>query len=376
MSNTPRKKTLLVDGNSLFKTVFEASYTKFLKSSDEAETHKFVSNINGIYAFLMKLRIILDQGSYNNLRIAFDSSQSGSLRRDVYPDYKLKRKGKKNLMNEEQEFKESLSKRQKTKLKDYLSHFCHIYEDAVVEADDVIALYVQNKDPKEIITIVTGDVDIMQLIGDKVDVLYLNKQFKTKTHAVLKYEKLHYSQRKHLTFDSKKFKAFFGFPPENITTIKTICGDDSDEIKNIKLVRETSLFNVVPELATKVMTVEEVLVKCRELAKTELKGKNKTVVKNILEGITDGIQGKEILSINYRLVNLKSDEFITKECKDNLDEIGFLSDYKFKAIDSVGLFKKMQEDGIYKHIQGNFRSSMKTSKPLKRFFKPFLKILK
>ena len=301
MTKIKRKRTLLVDGNSLFKTTFEASYSQFIKSSNVELTSRFISDINGIYSFLMKLRITLDQGSYNNLRITFDSKNSGALRRAVYSDYKISRKQKQNL-TEEEEFKKYSIEKQKRRLKEYLTHFCHWYEDEVVEADDVIAYYVKNKEANELIDIMTGDMDIMQLIQPNVNIIYLNKQFKTKTPIVEKYEKQSYNQRKHLTFDRKLFIKYFDFPPENITLIKTICGDDSDDIKNVKAVRETSLFNVFPEIKEKVVTIEEVLSKCKTILENNTDKKSLKVAKHILEGVTDGVQGKDIIDVNYRLV--------------------------------------------------------------------------
>jgi 5'-3' exonuclease len=374
MAKKNKKRTLLVDGNSLFKTTFEASYSQFIKSSDTDLTKRFISDINGIYSFLMKLRITLDQGTYNNLRITFDSKNSGALRRAVYSDYKISRK-KPELLTEEEQFKQYSLDKQKSRLQDYLTHFCHWYEDEVVEADDVIAYYVRNKEENEVIDIMTGDVDIMQLIQKNVSVIYLNKQFKTKTASVKKYEKLPYNQRKHLKFDRKLFIKFFDFPPENIPLIKTICGDDSDDIKNIKSVRETSLFNTFPEIKDRVVTIDEILDKCKNILSEENGKKPTKVAKHILEGITDGVQGKDIININSRLVDLSSDEFMTEECKSNLAQNGFLSNFKYEANDSIGLMNKMQEDGIYEHIKDNFKHYSGSSQPIKKFFKPFLKTI-
>ena len=157
-----------------------------------------------------------------------------------------------------------------------------------------------------------------------------------------------------------------GFPPENIVLIKTICGDASDDIKNVKSIGEKTLFNIFPEISKEIVTLEEIKSKCQMILDSDSGAIPTKVAKNILEGITDGVQGSDIININDRLVDLTNHEFITEECIDNLNKIGFLSEHKYKAIDSPLLLKKMQDNGIYEHITQEYTS-------LKKFFKPFLK---
>lgn len=305
------------------------------------------------------------EGNYNCLKIAFDSNESGSLRTEVYPDYKISRK--KTLLTEEEDMKKVSFNKQKKRLQDYLTHFCYWYEDSCVEADDVIAYYVQNKEDSEKITIMTGDMDIMQMIGKDVEILYLQKSFSTKTRAVERYEKEPYFKRKHVIFNKSKFKKFFGFPPENIVVIKTVCGDNSDDIKNIKGIKETTFFKLFPKAQESIFTVDDMIQKTNEIISTD-GAKYKAQATRIAEGETDGIQGKDIININKRLVDLNLDEFITSECISNLQKNGFLSGFKYKSVDSLLLLNKMKQDGIYDHINYN-------NLTIKSFFKPFLKTM-
>jgi 5'-3' exonuclease len=344
-------KTLLVDGNSLLKNSFEATIS----------TEEYKKNFNGIYLFLLKLRIILDSDSYSHLKIVFDGEKSGSLRREVYPEYKLKRHTKeKTEFEKEKSFKFNY---QKTALKEYLSYFCNVYEDKCVEADDIIAEYIRRKSSNERVTIVTGDFDILSQISSMVDIYYLNKSFKYKTRVVERYEKE--GIRKNLIIDHKNFKKIFGFPYENIILIKTICGDNSDEIKNVKGVKETSLFNCFPDIQKKPLKIEDILEQCKIINESDTTVLKK-IKQNILEGITDGLQGKDILKINSRIVDLSNEEFITEECINNLNEIGFFSKEKFVPKDSTLMVEKMKESGLLDFI--NYKS-----KNIKYFFKPFLK---
>lgn len=356
--NKKLMKTLLVDGNSLLKNSFEATLS----------TEEYKKNFNGTFLFLLKLRIILDSDRYTHLKVVFDGNRSGELRRAIYPEYKLKRLQKKLYSVEDE--KSLKYQQQKADLKFYLEFFCNVYEDDIVEADDIIAYYVENKAKDEKITIVTGDFDILQRISKDVNVYYLNKTFKVKSRTVERYEKN--EDRKNLLIDHKNFKKIFGFPYENIKIIKTICGDDSDEIKNVKGVRETTLFGMIPAILEKVLTISEIKSICLNLLNPSnvlIESTPKihlNACKNILEGVTDGSQGKQILEINERIVDLNNFEFLTEQCIKNLTETGFLSKETFKSSNSVSMVKRMTESGILEHIN-------KKSKDLKYFFKPFLK---
>jgi 5'-3' exonuclease len=370
-------KTLLVDGNSLFKNSFEAT----------RNTKEYEKNINGVLLFLSKLRSIVDSDRYSHLKIVFDGEKSGSLRRNLYSAYKLKREERK--LNAEETEKNQKYKSQKEELKSYLKHFCLVYEDKVVEADDVIAYYVRNKPSNEKITIVTGDFDLLQLISKDVDVYYLNKKFKNKTREVERYEKD--KDRVHLIIDHKNFKKFYGFPYENIAIIKTICGDESDEIKNVKGIKETTLFNLFPVLKEKVLNLEEIKHICLNfvknadvisndkekfsLLKEDLKQKGLKYqsmynsYQNILNGITDGVQGNNILEINKRIVDLANLEFITDECILNLKNLNYFSDEKIEAKDATEMISKMKKTGIHDAIVDKYKS-------INYFFKPFKKTFK
>ena len=182
-------KTLLVDGNSLLKNSFEATIS----------TEEYQLGINGIYWFLYRVRFLLDTEKYHRFKVVFDGKDSGRLRKDVFAGYKASRKDKKD---EDVDKYESF-KSQKTALKAILSHLCPVIEDDIVEADDIIAYYVTNKQSEEKVTIVTGDFDLTQLISPTVNVYYLNRKFKNKTRTVERYEKN--DDRRSMIIDHKNF---------------------------------------------------------------------------------------------------------------------------------------------------------------------------
>lgn len=347
---TERLKTLLVDGNSLFKNSFEPTY-------------KSLPDFGGIYTFLNKIRYILDNDNYNRLRIVFDGNEKGILRRLVYPSYKENRLQANNIQLSQLELdKKEAFNMQKSILKDYLTHFAYFYEDKVVEADDIIAKYIELAQPNELITIVTGDVDLMALISEKVDVFYLNKTFKNKTKTVQKYEKD--ENRKNLVINHKNFHKYFGYTHKNIPIIKTICGDTSDCIKNVKGVKEKTLFKHIPKITQHYLDIPRLLDECKiELLSEDI---NETKEKFLLNILGDKQKGHKILELNHRVISLENKEFITTNCIENLKKSGFLSTNKYKPIDNVGLVRKLQTNGLQEHI-------VKYHKSLHYFFKPFKK---
>lgn len=345
-------RTLFIDGNSLFKTSFEATY-----NSEDFNA----KNLLAVAAFLLKVQSLLDYGNYSLLRIAFDGNHKGVLRRFVYPHYKKSRLTPKNESPYDKEKRLDFNN-QKERLKTILSYFVATYEDEKVEADDIIALYVLGKDETEKITIATGDVDIMQLLQPNVEVYYLNKKFKFKSSKTDKVDQFQ-------TITHKNFHKFFGYPSENIVLIKSICGDNSDDISNVKLVKETSLFNAFPQIQQTPCSIQNILTECASKLNDDNIGKvQQRTYNNILNGVTDGIQGKHILTTNERIVNLKNHEFITETCKKNLQSINFLKREKFQANNGNLLMLNLKSDDLFIILT-------EKHKTINNFFKPFYKTI-
>lgn len=342
-------KTLMVDGNSLFKNSFEPT----------VNSKEYEKNFNGIYLFLLRLRKILDSDRYTHLKIVFDGKNSGSLRRNVYPEYKFKREEKKR--NSEVTEKSEKYDFQKKRLKTYLDYFCYTFEDDEVEADDIIAYYVKNKNPEEKITIVTGDFDLLQLISKDVEAYYLNKSFKNKSREVQRYEKN--ENRGNLIITYKNFKKIFGFPHENIALIKSICGDTSDEVKNIPGIKETTLFKLFPELNKDILSINKIKTNCLNLLQNP-DVKSKSDIKKYTE-----ISESTLINENFRIVDLNNTEFISESCKQKLSESNFFSNDKYLSKDPVSLLKELKADKLDIHINNNYNT-------LKNFFKPFSKTFK
>lgn len=170
-----------------------------------------------------------------------------------------------------------------------------------VEADDLIAYYVNHKKPNERIVIMSNDRDLTQLIGDDVII---------------------YVQQKKKFINKKNHVEEMGYSHENVLLKKMICGDTSDSIKGIKGVGEITLLKNYPELKDRKVTLEEVIEKARKINEQRTVEKKKPLqwAKNIVEGVTDGVQGDRIYEINRKIIDLRN-PLLTDEAKELMDSM-------------------------------------------------------
>ena len=74
--------TLIVDGNALLKLGFHG-----LKNLSYEDNH-----IGGVFHFLNKIRIEIDQNHYEKVVVFWDGEKNYTSRRKIYENYKIRRK--------------------------------------------------------------------------------------------------------------------------------------------------------------------------------------------------------------------------------------------------------------------------------------------
>jgi 5'-3' exonuclease len=198
--------------------------------------------------------------------------------------------------------------------------------DEKVEADDFIAYLCKVSRDVENITVVTSDMDIAQLVGENVR-LYL----------------LHL--KKYIT--TSNFKEQFGYHHENIALMKILCGDSSDNIKGVKGLGEGTLFKHFPQLTERKVTLDEIIKYASELQKERLDNKKKKlkVIENIINGITDGVQGEDLYNINRQLIDLTTP--LVSETA--LEDVNLLISSPLSNDRSIkNAYKMLKNDGIDK----------------------------
>ena len=307
--------TLLLDMNSIMKMCLVDK-----RMNNKGEEYGM------IFCTLRVIGNLLQKKDFKFCVACYDGYNSGVLRYNYYNDYKanrdkhyemasgvsdydkyinnyckniLKHRNKKEVKRIETD--DECFQRQREILQDILENLCirqFIFDD--VEGDDLIAYYVQHKNKNERVVIVSGDRDLTQLINDEVcQYIPSLKKFVSPKNSI---EEL-------------------GMTHENTLVKKIICGDVSDNIKGIKGLGEQTLLKLFPEMKDKKVTLEAVVERSKELLEERKADKKKPLksLENIVNGVTDGIQGKDIYKINKKIIDL-SEPLLTDEAIETLNE--------------------------------------------------------
>lgn len=312
------QNTLLVDGNALFKTGFFGAKDQYNQNGE---------HIGGVYSFLTILRKILTEDLYHRVYVFWDGNFSGKLRYDIYEPYKSGRG--KDYKNGTQPIDESELK-QRRMIWEYLNEmYVRQLKHEVIEGDDFIAYYCLTKKENEKITIVSNDRDMAQLISRDVKIYFLDLK---------------------VYVDSSNFSSYFCYNQENSVLIKTMAGDTSDSIKGIKGLGEASIIKLFPMVRERKVLLTEIIESAiqQQLTRKENKQKPLKVLDNIINCVTDGVQGDKLYEINEKLVNL-SRPMMT------LDGIRELEQLIDGTLDSSGRDLKnvlimMKRDGLEQEI--------------------------
>lgn len=320
-------KTLLVDGDNLFKIGFHGV----------KELYNDGAHVGGVYHFINTLRRFLDEHNHDKVVVFWDGDSNSSIRKGIYPQYKGNRRQDMN------DYKYESYLHQKARVKTYLEEiFVRQVEMANNEADDLIAHYCKIALQENII-IFSGDKDLTQLISERVTI---------------------YSpvQKQYFRNGDKISINKVDIPHQNVTVCKIFTGDKSDNIDGIEGLGEKTLVKLFPQMLEKSCTVEELL----DIARNIPQKKPIKSLSNILTGKTkSGILGEEFYKINSKIVDLTS-PLITDEGKQLVEQI------HTDTIDPAdrgykNLMRLMMEDGLFNYLPKNDDAWV-------NFLKPFMKL--
>ena len=320
-------KTLLVDGDNLFKIGFHGV----------KELYNDGAHVGGVYHFINTLRRFLDEHNHDKVVVFWDGDSNSSIRKAIYPQYKGNRRQDMN------EYKYESYLQQKARVKTYLEEvFVRQVEMINNEADDLIAHYCEIATEEKII-IFSADKDLTQLISERVTIYSpIYKQY-FKNGDKISINKV-------------------DIPHQNVTVCKIFTGDKSDNIDGIEGLGEKTLVKLFPQMLEKSCTVEELLDNARNIPqKKPIKS-----LSNILTGKTkSGILGEEFYRINSKIVNLH-EPLITDEGKQLVEQI------HTDTIDPTdrgykNLMRLMMEDGLFNYLPKNDEAWV-------NFLKPFMKL--
>ena len=322
-------KTLLVDGDNLFKIGFHGAKDLFNDGS----------HVGGVYHFINTLRRFLEEHNHDKVVVFWDGDSNSSARKKLYPQYKENRRLGMN------EFKYESYLIQKSRVKQYIEEvFVRQVEMHDNEADDLIAYYCKIAIDENIM-IFSADKDLTQLINERVTI----------------YSPVSKSYFKHgdkITINK------VDIPHQNVLVCKVFTGDKSDNIDGIEGLGEKTLIKYFPELQEKSCTIEEILDNARNIPQ------NKPIksLTNILTGKTkSGIFGEEFYDTNKKIVDLSiplltedSKQFVEEVYNDTIDP----TDRGYK-----NLMRMMMDDGLFKYLPKNDEAWV-------NFLKPFMKLIR
>jgi DNA polymerase-1 len=320
-------KTLLVDGDNLFKIGFHGV----------KELYNNGDHLGGLYHFINILRRFLEEHNLDKVVVFWDGDSNSSIRKSIYPQYKANRRQDMN------EYKYESYLQQKSRVKQYLEEiFVRQVEMINNEADDLIAHYCKVATDEDVI-IFSADKDLTQLISERVTIYSpITKQY--------------FKNGDMITINRVEI------PHYNVLITKVFTGDKSDNIDGIEGLGEKTLLKFFPDLQEMPCTIDKLL----DIARNNEQKKKPKALENILTGKTkNGILGEEFYNTNMKIVDLEN-PLITDEGKELVEQI------QTDTIDPTdrgykNLMRLMMEDGLFKYLPKNDEAWV-------NFLRPFMKL--
>ncbi len=158
--------------------------------------------VNAVYGFTTMLMKLLADSQSDHVAVIFDSSRR-TFRSEIYPEYKAHRPPA-----PEELVPQFPLVREATRAFDLPA-----IELEGFEADDLIATYARLAvEAGARVTIVSSDKDLMQLVGDRVEM---------------------YDPMKNRAIGEAEVREKFGVPPNKVVDVQALCGDSSDNVPGV-----------------------------------------------------------------------------------------------------------------------------------------------
>ena len=205
MTDSAKPTLLVVDGHSLAYRAFYALPVENFSTKDGQHT-------NGIYGFLSMLVNLIKAERPTHMAVAFDTSRQ-SFRTREYAEYKA------NRSESPAEFRGQIPLLQEC----LAAMGIHVLQKEDIEADDILAtLATQGADAGYDVLVCSGDRDTIQLVDDRITLLYPNVQG--------------VSQLKR--YDPATVVERYGVQPEQYPDIAALVGETSDNLPGVPKVGE------------------------------------------------------------------------------------------------------------------------------------------
>ncbi len=207
---TEKERVYLVDGSSYIYRAYFA--IRHLSNSKGEAT-------NAVYGFTNMLITLLRDRKPDHVAVVFDS-KGPTFRKEIYPEYKANRAAMPDDLVP-----------QIPLIKDVVRAFnLPALEKPGYEADDIIATLAKRYvEQGYAVTVVTGDKDLMQIVGDHVQLLDTMKGKVSGRQEVIER---------------------FGVPPEQVLEVLGLAGDTSDNIPGVPGIGEKTASSLIQEFGS------------------------------------------------------------------------------------------------------------------------------
>jgi len=294
------KKFVIIDGNAIVHRAYHALPPMHTKDG---------VMVNAVYGFTSMLLKVWKDLKPTHLCVSFDVA-GGTFRHEQYDKYKATR------VKADQELYDQMPL-----VHELVEAFSiPIYEKKGYEADDVIGTAVkQLKSEVDELYIVTGDMDTLQLVDEKIKVFTLRK-----------------GMNDVVIYDPAEVKKRYSFGPELVIDYKSLRGDTSDNIPGVPGIGEKT----ATELILKFGTLEEIYkVVDEEKDKTKSELFSASVLKKLVEGRESAKMSYELATIDCAVPDL---EIKLADCA--------MSEFDRDRI--IKLFQKFEFVSLLKRIPG------------------------
>lgn len=211
------KRLYIIDGYSVI-------YRNYFAHLSNPLTDKNGNNISAYFGFFSTLFSLMSAYKMDYLAVVMDE-RTPTFRKEMYPEYKANRdKAPEDLHAQVPMIKSTLEK---------IGIAC--LSNPGFEADDIIATLVEMATRQGMETVmVTGDKDLLQLVGDHVFALRPPRK----------------GESQYRFFRSDEVREEFGVGPEQIVDYLSIIGDKADNVPGIKGLGEKGAVKLLSEYVT------------------------------------------------------------------------------------------------------------------------------
>ncbi len=288
-------KVLLIDGNSLLNRAFYA--LPLLTNSSGEYT-------NAVYGFLNIMFKFIDEESPKLVAVAFDL-KAPTKRHNLFADYKGTRKEMPAELRPQIPLLKNLLKLMGVS----------IFELEGYEADDCLGTLSLHYSKDYLVTIVSGDRDMLQLVGGNIR-LKIPKTKAGKTQVA--------------EYDQDIIKSEFGVEPVQMIDVKALMGDASDNIPGVPGIGEKTALKLIIEYGNLDSVLSNTAKLSKKLKESIEENKDKALLSRELAEIDRNVP------LEFALVGNELNINYTSEAFDEVKRLGFKSLFdRFSSVPDV-----------------------------------------